>query len=576
MVTPTMPLSEFCGRFEHRHATLMWLLGAGASASAGIPTAWDMIWEFKQKLFVNSGQGSVDLVRDVGDTIVQQLLQSFIDGGSQGPIAGSTMEYAELFERLYPSEVDRRSYIDSKVQGAKPSFGHIALASLMAADAARVVWTTNFDKLVDDACASVFGTTGKLTTAALEAAGVAKSAFHEERWPVQIKMHGDFQSRRLKNTNDELREQDGTVRQLLLDACSRYGLVVVGYSGRDDSVMEALTEAAEGTSAFPAGLYWFVRGHGQQFEAVHQLIDSASNRGVEAFLVEVPSFDEAMRTIVTTIPTLDRDAIDKYGMARARRSAVPVIGGANAFPVLRLNAIEVVEAPRQCRRVQCEIGGYAEIRQAMEEADTHFLFGRNRQGVVAFGRDEDIRNVLSPHGVTAFDILSIDVESMRDHWAEFGLLSDALFSAIARHRSLEAVHTRTQTLLAPANTSDPVWKPLAKIVGTLAGAVSDCPDLKWREGVACRLCKVRKKLFLQLDSKIVFDGITDDNRFVASDFARERTFNRYNKTLNDLIDLWSKLLAGDGTTMQALGIGDGIDASFQLRPTNAYSSRASL
>lgn len=32
-----------------RGGLLMWLLGAGASASAGVPTAWDMIWEFKQQ-----------------------------------------------------------------------------------------------------------------------------------------------------------------------------------------------------------------------------------------------------------------------------------------------------------------------------------------------------------------------------------------------------------------------------------------------------------------------------------------------------------------------------------------------
>ena len=29
----------------------MWFLGAGASVSAGVPTAWDMIWQFKQILY---------------------------------------------------------------------------------------------------------------------------------------------------------------------------------------------------------------------------------------------------------------------------------------------------------------------------------------------------------------------------------------------------------------------------------------------------------------------------------------------------------------------------------------------
>jgi hypothetical protein len=59
------------------------------------------------------------------------------------------------------------------------------------------------------------------------------------------KLHGDFRSRRLKNTGDELRHQDSRLRQILLGACRRFGLVVVGYSGRDDSVMETLTDTLQ-------------------------------------------------------------------------------------------------------------------------------------------------------------------------------------------------------------------------------------------------------------------------------------------------------------------------------------------
>lgn len=34
-------VDDFVRRFSMRTGNLMWLLGAGASASAGIPTAWD-------------------------------------------------------------------------------------------------------------------------------------------------------------------------------------------------------------------------------------------------------------------------------------------------------------------------------------------------------------------------------------------------------------------------------------------------------------------------------------------------------------------------------------------------------
>ena len=58
----------------------MWLLGAGASAAAGIPTAWDMIWEFKQQLYVSQRRVSPKQVADLANPAVRRELQSFIDG----------------------------------------------------------------------------------------------------------------------------------------------------------------------------------------------------------------------------------------------------------------------------------------------------------------------------------------------------------------------------------------------------------------------------------------------------------------------------------------------------------------
>jgi NAD-dependent SIR2 family protein deacetylase len=144
------------------------------------------------------------------------------------PSLGDRDEYAALFEAFYPAEMDRRAYLDAKMAGAKPSYGHLALATLMRAQLTRLVWTTNFDPLVADACARVYGTTGRLTTVDLDASELAAQCIDEGRWPVEVKLHGDFRSRRLKNTSDELRHQDARLRRVLVDSCRRFGLVVVG------------------------------------------------------------------------------------------------------------------------------------------------------------------------------------------------------------------------------------------------------------------------------------------------------------------------------------------------------------
>jgi NAD-dependent SIR2 family protein deacetylase len=235
---PTIGADDFTRRFSLRARNLMWFLGAGASAAAGIPTAWDMIWEFKQQLFISQRRVSPQTVADLSNPAVRNQLQAHIDASGNLPIAGADGEYGDLFEAVHPSESDRRAYLDAKMAGARPSYGHLALATLMRAQLVRVVWTTNFDPVVADAIANVFGTTGSLSCVDLDASGLAQQLITEERWPLETKLHGDFRSRRLKNTGDELRHQDVRLRHNLVELCQPMGLIVAGYSGRDDSVMD--------------------------------------------------------------------------------------------------------------------------------------------------------------------------------------------------------------------------------------------------------------------------------------------------------------------------------------------------
>ena len=75
---PTVEADDFARRFSMRSGSLMWLLGAGASASAGIPTAWDMIWEFKQQLYVSKRRVDPKAVADLSNASVRRLLEDFI------------------------------------------------------------------------------------------------------------------------------------------------------------------------------------------------------------------------------------------------------------------------------------------------------------------------------------------------------------------------------------------------------------------------------------------------------------------------------------------------------------------
>ncbi len=269
---PFIEADDFSRRFSLRAKNLMWLLGAGSSAAAGIPTAVDMVWEFKQQLFSSQRGVSLKAVSDLSNPLIRSQLQAHIDSSGQLPIAGAPDEYAALFEAVYPAELDRRVYIEAKIAGAAPSFGHIALATLMKAQMAQITWTTNFDPLLADACSKVYGTTGALCTVTLDAPDLASQLIAEGRWPLEVKLHGDFRSRRLKNTGDELRRQDALLRKAMLESCRNYGLVVAGYSGRDDSVMDTLEAAVAEGGAFPAGLFWLHRGDEPPLPRVRHLL----------------------------------------------------------------------------------------------------------------------------------------------------------------------------------------------------------------------------------------------------------------------------------------------------------------
>ena len=89
-------IDDFVRRFSMRSKNLMWFLGAGASASAGIPTANDLIWEFKQQLYISQRRVSPHVVSDLSNPSIRVMIQSHIDASGRFPEAGATDEYAAL------------------------------------------------------------------------------------------------------------------------------------------------------------------------------------------------------------------------------------------------------------------------------------------------------------------------------------------------------------------------------------------------------------------------------------------------------------------------------------------------
>lgn len=460
---------------------------------------------------------------------------------------------------------------------AGPSFGHLALAALMRLDRARLVWTTNFDRMMEDAAVAVLGGSSKLVISTLDSADLAMEAINEGRWPLVAKLHGDFQSRQLKNTSEELQKQDARMRHALVEACKRYGLAVVGYSGRDNSVMDALEESIDNGNGYPSGLFWFQRSDSPCLPRVTDLISKAVAKGIQADIVGVETFDELLSDVLLLIKHLPVELAEILNKHAPRLTEAPIPEIKGRWPVVRLNALPVVSYPTLCRRVVCKIGGTQEVRDAAKNAGADVVTARRKAGVLAFGRDTEIRKAFASYDITEFDIHQIEVRRLRYESAELGLLYDALYRAIDRERPLKLERVGHHYIIAveEANAGDELFKPLHHATNALIGTIPRT-QLKWAEAVWIKLEYWLGRLWLLIEPTIWVERTEDDNLFSQSrEFIRERLAGRFNPKWNEIVEAWSHIITNgqQQNEVKAFGIADGVDASFTISAVTAFSRR---
>jgi len=577
--TDLSDLATFLRKFEQRASGMMWLLGAGASRASGIKTANDMIWDFKARLYRSAKSVPASAVSDLGDERTRRILQTYFDKETSNPSGGSEEEYAAYFELTYPEAQDRQRYIANAMRDAKPSYGHHALAHLVKKDLVRIMWTTNFDRLVEDAVHTVFETTTILTVGDLGEPGKISRAFADQQWPIYAKLHGDFHSTALKNTLGELLAQDKAMRRILLDACRNQGLVVTGYSGRDASVMDVLREAISDGAGFPNGLFWFVREQDTPYASVRSLITSAKDAGIDASFVRYGGFDELLSDIVRYLPQTEQLSIKLDDKMKIRPRPIDLSARAGRVPFVRTNAIPVLEYPRTARLVECDIGGAKEIQAAISESGSSLLASRIGKGVLAFGDDGEIKRVLGGHNIERFDTHGILADRLEFESGERSLLRDALFRALSVHCGLKLVKRGPRSLFR-TDRGTPKFdaQKLTKATGRLNGELSS-GNIPWAEACDVRLDYRLDRLWVMLDPCIVFDDdetTAPEYLLAAKDFVRERQVRRYNKISNDILDGWIEVLFGPGKDPIQLGIegGTGIGALFEILPVTAFSGLA--
>jgi hypothetical protein len=600
--------NQFASIFGLKPKRYAWLLGAGASATSGIPTGYQMILDFKTTLFCQySGISRRDV--DASDPIWQQRIQEFFSRRSELPPDGDPTEYARAFETVYPKEADRRQYIYNAVRKGIPTIGHRVLGSLIASKLTDCVFTTNFDQLIETSATlanSLLPPTVQATptVAAIDNVERAERVIAESDWPLIAKLHGDYQSVELKNTSDELLHQDERMRRVLISAFQRFGLIVIGYSGRDASVMDAFGAALRIEGAFSAGVYWVCNDANKLIPAVKQFLSDAHALGIDAYAVECANFDEFASNLIEAVE-LPAALANHVFSARPPSTLVtePLIRSAVLkFPILRCSALPILTIPEVSRRISLsEASTTSQCRELLKVARCHGVVACNGREVAAFGNDNELLAALSSLGATLNGTISL--QPIENSWAR-GIMYDGLIRALCRNRPLQARLQSKGHAIAisrePRELSEDMRlkrqhqlsKLLTAYSNDLLGSVSKING-SFAEGVTLRLdyanaqwwCGFELITFVDTPRlKMAGADIDRDNghanpRPVAliADWQRERWATRYNGFWTAAITAWAELFAGDGDApLHAFGFGegDGIDASFQLGSKTAWSRPA--
>lgn len=246
---------EFLGHFVQNARQLMWFLGAGATRTAGMPTAADIILDLKRKYYCLQENQNLQ-THELSNQAIRRKIQDYLD--SRGfPNAQSPDEYSFYFDLTFGTDsAAQQRYISDQLNSTKISLniGHRILAAFLEMGLARIIFTTNFDEVIETAFS--FVADRNLAIFHLEGAYAALEALNAERFPIYAKIHGDFRYKSIKNLSSGLLNNDKEIRKCFLAASNRYGLIVSGYSGRDANVMSMFGEALEQNNPFPLGLFW--------------------------------------------------------------------------------------------------------------------------------------------------------------------------------------------------------------------------------------------------------------------------------------------------------------------------------
>lgn len=213
---------------ELGHSTIIFL-GAGASASSGIPLASE---------------------------IVEYINQHFPDTKER-----SGKNYFQTIAGIHPAE--RKRVFKHFTENAKVNETHLIAAVLIYLGYVDVIVTTNFDPLLQRTSSIL-----RLEVTKIDVANNVNVQGHNISTPTIYYLHGELSNVWQYNTLDELEKKETNIQNLLSHLSVNRSWIIVGYSGNDP-----IFEKISSFEKFDNGLFWIGYKNEMPEKHVQNLLD---------------------------------------------------------------------------------------------------------------------------------------------------------------------------------------------------------------------------------------------------------------------------------------------------------------
>ncbi|MEE4285493.1 MAG: SIR2 family protein [Mariniphaga sp.] len=293
-------------------------LGAGCSKSSGILTSWEIIEKLRKLWYLNNFTNCMEFkisdfeinessFKEIEDdfqvkyleqetTLKKRVKNALTDFRKNPPVylkmyletakdneiienIFNDLLYGFWFETYSENPRERQKLIEYLIDLKEPSGAYLLFSHLIANSKITNIFTTNFDDLLYDSLIRYTDIKPKVYSHN----EVAQFINTYSSRPNIIKLHGDFLFENIKNTKPETSLLWSNMENKFQEALKSFDLIVVGYNGADDSIMNTLAKLKE----IHYGLLWC----GQNADSLNWRVTEFINNTPNSYFIEIKSFE---------------------------------------------------------------------------------------------------------------------------------------------------------------------------------------------------------------------------------------------------------------------------------------------